>query len=331
MCHTHRKSTFTMEHDIPWTLLEKQFANQADAIETQKVNEWLASAEENEMILEQLQHYYQAYGSLPSEFVPDTKAALKKVTEKAAIKPKVRLLPSVWWKVAAVLLVGLTSWWLMNDLHRKQTPAAMAELRADTVALNVVLSDGSHIWLNAHSSIKYPKKFTSTRNIYLDGEGYFEVAHDSSHPFVVHTAKTRTRVLGTKFNVRSYPSEKQVVVTVTDGKVGFGSTNRQVLLTPNQKGTFDRQTGSVVKMKNDNSNFISWKNLEFYFDRQPLSRVLNTLAEAYHFSYKFESPNIKQLILTANFDKRPLAEIMQTISLSANVQVSLQNGTYYIK
>jgi Fe2+-dicitrate sensor, membrane component len=321
-----------MLYDIPWQILEKYFASETNELENQQVEKWIDSAAENEMIFDQLQRYYKTSGSLPIEFIPDTEAALKKVSKETGAKSKILRLSSIWWKVAAVLLVAVSTWWFVFDHQEKNTPLAMAELKADADALSVVLSDGSHIWLNAHSSIKYPKKFGNTRNIYLDGEAYFEVAHDSKHPFIVHTPKTQTRVLGTKFNVRSYSSEKQIVVTVSEGKVGFGSAaNSQVILLPNQKGAFDRQTGNVTKMENNDSNFMAWKTLEFSFDGETLAEVFKTLAEAYHFSYKFDSPDLKTRIVTANFSKRPLDEIMQTISLSANVQVSLQNGTYYIK
>jgi len=321
-----------MQHDIPWPLLEKYFVHETDPLETQQVKEWIGSAAENVMIAEQLHHYYQTTGSLPLEFTPDTAAALKKVAIATPKKTKTLRLPSIWWKVAAVLLIGFSSWWFVHEQPNRQAPAAMAVLKAQADGLNIILSDGSHIWLNAHSSIRYPKKFAHTRDIYLDGEAYFEIAHDANHPFVVHSAKTQTRVLGTKFNVRSYPSERQIEVTVAEGKVGFGcATNNQVLLTPNQKGTFDKRTGQVVETENDNSNFIAWKTREFTFDGQPLTKVFGTLAEVYHFRYQFDSPTLKRRMLTANFKNRPLTEIIQTIALSANVEVTCQNGIYFIK
>jgi len=76
---------------------------------------------------------------------------------------------------------------------------------------------------------------------------------------------------------------------------------------------------------------MAWKTLEFQFDNQPLEVVVATLADVYHFKYKFEEPNLKKRLLTANFKHRPLHEIFQTISLATNVQVPYQNGTYSIR
>jgi len=320
-----------MIHDIPWIILEKHFANETSASENQHINEWLDSASENAMILEQLRHYYQTYKSLPIEFTPDAKAGLERVSQKTISKTRVIRVPNLWWKVAAVLLIGFCSWWFAHEQPIKHTAEFTTVLKSDTTVATITLSDGSHIWLNAHSSIKYPEKFDNTREVFLDGEAYFEIAHDSAHPFVVHTSNTQTRVLGTKFDIRSYASENHTTLTVTEGKVGFGNVAKQVILTVNQKAEFDKLSGNVLKVENDNCNFMSWKTLDFDFDNQPLETVFKTLAEVYHFNYQFDTSNLKSRILTASFHHRPLSEIMQAISLSADAQVIQQNGKYFIK
>ncbi len=321
-----------MAQDIPWQLLEMYFANEKDALENQKVKEWIDSAAENAMILEQLQNYYQTYGSLPIEFVPDTKVALKRVSGKIPAKSRVLQLSTLWWKVAAVLLIGFFGWWLVQDQVKIRTPELASLLKVDSISTDIVLSDGSHIWLNTHTSIKYPDKFGDTRDVYLEGEAYFEIAHDSQHPFVVHTGNIQTRVLGTKFDIRSYSSEKQVEVTVTEGRVGFGSLeNTQVILTPNQKGLFNKLNQEVIKIENDNQNFLAWKTFEFHFDNQPLEVVFQTLAEVYHFSYRFNNPSLENRVLNASFKHRPVEEIIETISLSTEVKILLQNGIYTIE
>lgn len=307
-----------MIHDIPWQLLEKYFANETNPLENQKVKEWIDSASENAMIYEQLQEHFNTSGSLPIEFIPDKKAALVRIHEKLNIKPRMIQLSHLWWKVAAVLLIGLGCWLFVYEKEERQLTEIPSVLETDSTVTSIILSDGSQIWLNAHSSIKYPKKFGDIREVNLEGEAYFEIAHDSRHPFVVNSAGTRTQVLGTKFNIRSYTFERQVNITVSEGKVDFGSDdNKQVLLTINQTGTFDKFNSNVTKAENNNYNFMSWKTLEFQFDNQPLEIVFNTLTDAYHFNFQFDTPDIKNRMLTANFNHRPLEEIIQTISLSA--------------
>jgi len=320
-----------MVHDIPWKILERYFAKETNDSENQQINEWLVSASENAMILEQLRHYYQTYNSLPIEFIPDAKVGLEKISQNTISKTKRIRVSNLWWKVAAVLLIGFCSWWLVHEPAIKQTTEFSAILKTDTTVTTITLSDGSHVWLNAHSSIKYPEKFDNTREVFLEGEAYFEIAHDSAHPFVVRTSNTQTRVLGTKFDIRSYASENHTTLTVTEGKVGFGNVAKQVILTINQKADFNKLSGNVSKVENDNCNFMSWKTLDFNFDRQPLETVFKTLSEVYHFNYQFDTPSLKMRILTANFHHRPLSEIMQAISLSADAQVFMKNGKYSIK
>jgi transmembrane sensor len=147
-----------MANDIPWQMLERYFAKETDASENQEVTQWVASAAENTMIFEQLSLYYRSSGSLPVEFFPDTNVALEKISQKTINKSKTIRLSNLYWKVAAVLLIGFCGWWLIQGQIKKKIPAITTVLKTDTTVKNIILSDGSHIWLNSHSSIKYPEK-----------------------------------------------------------------------------------------------------------------------------------------------------------------------------
>jgi len=322
-----------MKHDIPWKLLEKHFTNKSDQRTSLRIKKWLGRNVENAMILDQLQQYFNINGTLPSDFTPDTKVALQSVSGKIVFGPKIkqiRLVP-ILWKAAAVVFLMLGSWWLLNRGGIRHNPTFSSVMTTDTTQTNITLEDGSHIWLNAGSSIKYPAKFAGSREVYLEGEAYFEIAHDPKHPFIIHTANTQTRVLGTKFDIRAYPNEKNIAVTVTEGKVRFDVTqNKQVLLIKGQEVMFDKFSGNAEKKENDNPNFMAWKTHEFQFDGFHLESVLHTLAGVYHFNYQFNNPDFKTRLLTANFNKRPLNEILLAISYAANVKITFQNGKYLI-
>jgi ferric-dicitrate binding protein FerR (iron transport regulator) len=332
-----------MKNDIPWQLLEKYFAKTTlkggfDSIEDDQdnrlINEWLASAIENKIILEQLQLYFQTTGELPIDFIPDSKVALNKISGKLTNIPKSKTtrftISSPWWKVAAVLLIGICGWWLVNNNIKKQSPMLTSVMIAKGSLDSIVLSDGSRIWLNAGSEIKYPEKFSSKREIFLVGEAYFEIAHDQSHPFIIHSGSTQTQVLGTKFTIRSYPSENLASVVVTEGKVSFGAS-QHVILTPGKKGTFHKQSGQTIVSDNENPNFMAWKTKEFNFDGQPLESVFKSLAEVYHFTYRFENANMQDRKLTAKFIQRPLDEIIQSIAVATNVNIQAKSNSYIIK
>lgn len=123
----------------------------------------------------------------------------------------------------------------------------------------VELSDGTKVWLNSESKLKYPGKFSNDiRNVYLEGEGYFEVAKDKQRPFIVHTSKVNVRAVGTAFNVKSYPSEDIIQTTLVEGSVIIEkqlsgqttSSNKKenasiAFLKPNQQATFYKSTSVI--------------------------------------------------------------------------------------
>jgi transmembrane sensor len=322
-----------MTHDIPWKLLEKHFANKSGKREFELVNKWKSEASENFIIYKQLEDYFLETGSLPVGFTPNTARALKKVSSKTDVLAKQITWPYTLLKIASVILFLLGGWWIIYQYSDKKKDFNFTQVNtSDTMRTMVTLPDNSHIWINSGSSLTYSKTFDKIREVFLKGEAYFEIARDTTRPFIIHAGKTTTRVLGTKFDIRSYSFEKQVLLTVTHGRVSFGSTERDSkLYLVGQKGIFDNQTGKLEKLTNNNPNFLAWKTREFYFDDETVEAIFKTLAEVYHFRFAFENSALKTRRLTASFTKRPLNEIIQTISVSANLSVSLQNKIYIIK
>jgi ferric-dicitrate binding protein FerR (iron transport regulator) len=319
-----------MQHDIPWLLLEKYFENQTNNLENQKIKEWLESASENSMIMEQLQSFYHENGSLPIEFSPNVTSALSKITSHIS-QPQKTKFSTLWWKIACVFILLIAGWWFIHSFKPEKKPS-YATVAANTNAVNSFeLADGSRIWINKGSEVKYLKEFGKTREVYLKGEAYFEIAHDPEHPFIVHSGNTKTRVLGTKFNIRALPAESLISVTVTEGKVQFGSnTDKDVFLTLGARGVYNKQTGQVTQKLNTDPNFLAWKTLQFSFDSQSLEAVFKTLSDVYRFNYQFENPKVRNRRLTARFNQRPLKEIIETISVSAEINVTSEDSIYYI-
>lgn len=322
-----------MKHDIPWLLLEKGFSPKATTTENLDAALWRKAAPENEMIYTQLLNYFSENGSLPVHFTPDIRKAYETVAEQTGIHKsgKVRILKvSTWAKVAAVLVFALIGWWVVDkqDVFKAITYASVTT--GDTVQTTVVLPDGTKVWLNYGSELQYSRRFKANRKIQLKGEAYFEVAHDSLHPFIVQANNASVRVLGTKFNVEAYANTAIDNVTVTEGRVSYGSGQETVKLIAGDKGLFSKETGAVQKTINDDPNFLSWKTKAFIFDNIQLADALNDLAKVYRFTFKFSEPSLSNLTLTAHFTNRPLDEILQTISLTLSVKIIKQSGNYII-
>ena len=133
---------------------------------------------------------------------------------------------------------------------------------------NLQLADGTKVYLNAGSSLRYPVRFTGKRReVTLSGEGYFEVAKDSTQPFVVRAGDVDVRVLGTAFNVNAYPEKETVATTLVEGRVQVNYKTGQQVIQPGMQLVYDKQNGKVDVSVVDTEVYTSWKDGYYYFKR----------------------------------------------------------------
>ena len=159
----------------------------------------------------------------------------------------------------------------------------------------IVLDDGTEIWLNSASELRYPAHFVGNeRRVYLTGEAYFQVVRDEKRPFIVKTRGLQTRVLGTEFNVQAYLTDK-VNVTLVNGQVAVKvpEDSREILLKPNENALYSQ--GKVRVSKVDVMKFISWKEGCFYYDNERLEDILTELGRWYNFTVIYEDLELKEL------------------------------------
>jgi len=181
------------------------------------------------------------------------------------------------------------------------------------------LSDGSTIILNADSKLKYPTRFTNgKREIYLEGEAYFEVKHDSSKPFIVHSRNLSITVLGTKFNVNAFPNGKDIVVSLVEGSVKIskeesGVTENIVMLRPDQQLSYNKgyEIGTVEQF--DLHEATGWKDNELIFRKEPFSSVLIKLERAYGVKFELQDNSFNNKNITANFQDESFRTVSETL------------------
>jgi len=206
------------------------------------------------------------------------------------------------------------------------TDAPVAQQRLVTpkgMDYKVVLPDGSHVWVGAASSLRFPAAFTGKeRSVELNGEAYFEVAPDAAHPFVVHTGKTAIRVLGTSFNIKAYAGERYERTTLVSGAVKVSAVNstESMLLQPGQQ--ILAGTGLRMQMA-DMDAVLAWKKGRFIFRSEPLSDILDELSRWYNVMIVKEAG----VDLNAHFTGRiirseQLSEILQFLETTGKVRFS---------
>lgn len=162
----------------------------------------------------------------------------------------------------------------------------------------VILSDGSRVWLNAESSLRFPERFVGKeRKVFLEGEAYFEVAHNEQCPFRVITRDGQVTVLGTTFNVKAYPEEKESVTTLFSGSVEqyLSSVEQPVLLEPGQQIRFDRSDKKWQVVSADVEEVLAWKNGKLIARDKSLEEIFRLLARWYDFEVVYTRPALKEI------------------------------------
>ena len=241
------------------------------------------------------------------------------VTEKKTIK-------LVWLKiVAAIVIISSISLLYINfqkrDLNEEivyneiYNPKGQKRL--------VTMPDGSNIYLNGDSKIKYAQNFdTKKRIVYLEGEAFFDVQHRKNQPFIVYTGKVSTTVLGTSFNINSYKSSKNLSITVQTGKVGVvvknGKEKHVQFLYPNEQLNISTDDLVMTKKNVDATEIDSWRVYKMVFYDKPLSEIIQMIEREYDVDIVLERASLKDIKLTAKFDKSSVRQILDVVAQLSN-------------
>lgn len=219
---------------------------------------------------------------------------------------------------------GDTTCTLYNTLH---TP------RGGEYMLTLV--DGTKVWLNAESTIRYPVKFNSNKRIvYIEGEAFFEVQKDTNHPFVVVSNKTEVTVLGTSFNFRAYPEESSISTTLVAGAVKMKhiDAKQEVLLSPGEQGILDIADGTLSKQRVDTYLYSAWKDGRIVFRDIRLEDLFNTLARWYDLQVFYLNPEVKDIRFTGDIDKTDRFEnILSIMEQNERVKFTVNARTISIR
>ncbi len=195
----------------------------------------------------------------------------------------------------------------------------------------LVLPDGSGVWLNAASSVKYPTAFTGTeRRIEISGEAYFEVAHDAAKPFIVSVNGMEVRVLGTHFNINAYTDEASIKTSLLEGSVQLAKTGGSVTLVPGQQAQL--ALAGTLKVVNDvdMDEVVAWKNGYFSFSHADLQTVMRQIARWYDVDIRYEG-RIPERFFGGKIDRSANATDVLRILEESKVHFTIENKKIIVK
>lgn len=199
----------------------------------------------------------------------------------------------------------------------------------------LTLMDGTKIWLNSNSKLRYPAKFgNGERKVQLEGEAFFQVAKDSTHPFVVDVNTVKIKVLGTSFNVNSYDQEDQIVTTLVEGKVELKDEfwgNCQQLL-PNDQLCFNKLNGNISKRKVDTRLYTAWKDGRFVFENESLEDIMTRLSRWYDIEVFFLENSVKNLKYSGDLARyENINTILNMIEITERVKFTINERSVMIE
>ena len=215
------------------------------------------------------------------------------------------------------LVLGVAYFW------QTEGQAEISYLEASTSygeRKEIRLPDGTSLVLNSCSSVRYPERFEGDeRRVVLEGEGYFRVHHDEDHPFFVEAPGLNVRVLGTCFNVKSYPSDRMKSVDVEEGKVQVDLPEAMMRLTANERVLINTLSGEYAKQKED-GEVASWRTGSLRFYRTPLYDVAKELERRYHCRIVFAGGVPFDNLITGEHDNKTLDAVLRSIEYTSGIR-----------
>ncbi|WP_437920526.1 FecR family protein [Sphingobacterium sp. LRF_L2] len=197
----------------------------------------------------------------------------------------------------------------------------------DRSDFQLILDDGSAVTLNAHSTLTLKIPFEQNqRKVALLGEGFFDIAHDSNRPFRVQAGSSIVEVLGTQFNIRNYPEDKQVETSLIRGKIALSQEGRQerIILSPGEKALSDAK--GITLVRSGTKQAVAWKDRYFAYEDQPISKILMDLARWYNIEVDTQDmPKNKTIYMKIN-KNLPLSEVLNLMGETSNLSYSFENG-----
>ncbi len=351
----------------------KYFHSVLDPDEFSMLEEYLKSRKNKKEISSLMKPYWKETmeGSFEgSKANPALFGQIKEAIQADRNKQTQRKLKVYTWglRAAAVLLLALITssifyMRMKQDLLSQQWHSITTPLGAKTI---ITLPDGSTIWLNAGSSLKYSNEFgRKNREVHLSGEAFFDVFHDPSLLFQVLTSELTIKSYGTTFNVKSYPDEGTIETTLIEGSIGItrsstGSAKKdEVLLEPNQRVVYYRKTQAIeteqaeskieltpspsmpeprehkttylISKGIDAREFTSWKDGTIFISSETLADLAVKLERKYNVKIYFESEALKNLRFTGSLENETVEQVIHAIGISAQIDYEIEDRDIWFK
>lgn len=355
-------------------LLVKYLTGMADADEREQALAWIRENSNNRKYFDQLKEIYEASKIAQPSSVYDTNMSWEKVKSlyyKRRIKKLetadqedrryfIREIVKYAALILAIVTLGILGFRFLSYKSLNSSAQVWNEVEAPFGSRTVVnLADGSKVWLNAGSKLKYAANFSqNNREVILTGEAYFDVSKYKEMQFIVKTSHLNVKVLGTEFNVKAYPEENTIQTTLVKGSItiegatGETKINTEIYLKPNQSITYIKDMNLFEKAPDkddtldkeaigDNQNlvllpkidpvvFTSWKDNKWFIKGETLSSLAIKLERRYNVKIEFTSESLKFYKFSGTLRDETLEQVLNLMQFSAPIEYTIKENNVYL-
>jgi ferric-dicitrate binding protein FerR (iron transport regulator) len=321
-----------MEKEECIVLFERYIENRASEDEIKRLSRWIKKNQLIPLWLEQQ--------VLDSSSIIDDEVKLRmmrNIESEINIKTESDSIYSVqrifrfqlkkWMRVAAMLFLPLLTaagmYFYMDKAESSNSPLVIAVERGQKA--NIMLPDGSKVWLNSQSKLTYSANFNlKKRELKLNGEAYFEVAHNPNKPFIVRSNDIAVEALGTAFGVKAYNEDNLISSILMRGKVRVTTPDGESILMPNDRIMYDRTTHKKdLSTVTNASNFTGWIHNELRFENESLGEISKTLQRVYNVEIIYASEKLRNQRYTGTLNNNSLESVLNIIALTSPISFEI--------
>jgi ferric-dicitrate binding protein FerR (iron transport regulator) len=299
-----------MDKDKIWSHISRKISGEDTAEDANHVDEWIANKSENKQTYNILKEIWNFRSSSARKY----HSLFKSIKRRIAVhqnSPKQPFYTSTLFKAAAIIILILFSNLMVYLIQENTKPEQIFTWHEIVVPrgnrMKVILPDSSIVWLNNETKFKYTSDFGSNRVVELSGEAYFNVHHDSKHPFVVKIGEQQIKVLGTRFSVNAYPEDNLIETSLISGSVEF-ETNSAItgkssfILEPGNSLFYNKQNNAVTQQKIQSSYYEYWENGMYAFKDESLESLSVKIKRIFNVEIVFEDDFLKSKTYTGTIN-----------------------------
>ena len=359
-----------MTERLPWKLLDKYFKNHISDTEKQLLDNWIEESEEHALLFDELVADFKAGLPFAGSFNKDTYQAWGVLRQEYDIPRYFSMPIRKLYRLAAAIMIplflvgGLGGFFITKGyLKNKEDNTFTTVYSPGGQKTKVTLPDNSIVWLNAKTTLRYATAFNDKqRNVYIDGEAFFDVKHDSQRPFIVKTSVFNIKVYGTTFNVKAYKEEGVIEATLVKGKITIqglkvpGQENSEIIVHPNETFRYIKDLATYKKadlpealiknqptIRNEDqpilmldpkvevTPIVDWKDGILSFKNESFSSLSYKLEQWFDVKIHFDDPDVQEIKFTGQFEKENINQVFKYLQILTPFEYDMKVNEIHIR